>query len=150
MSTWRLRTEQVPAIIHFAGHGNERSLSIVEDQGVLAKEIPLDGKQLLEMLKTMKPLARLCVLNTCGSKVLAEMLVKEGAVECAIGWSGRVTDSVAIAFSRALYGALGDGRNIAEAVSIAKVAAGQTGEPELFAAVESGEIVFIAHENKTI
>ena len=124
-------------------------LSILEDQNVLAKEIPLDGKQLCDLFKTMNPPVRLCVLNACGSKLLAQQLVAEGAVECAIGWPAKVSDSVAIAFSRALYAALGDGRSIAEAVSVAKVATGTAEAPELLAAGEPAEIVFVADESKT-
>lgn len=140
---------EVPAIVHFAGHGNDRSLSILEDRDVIAKEIPLDGKQLCDMFNTMRPRVRLCVLNACGSMVLAQQLVEAGAVECAIGWPAKVSDSVAIAFSRALYGALGDGRNIAEALSVAKVASGASEEPEFVAAGESGTIVFVDGESKT-
>jgi|GEM_PF-5824677 len=140
---------EVPAIVHFAGHGNDRVLSILEDQNVLAKEIPLDGKQLCDLFKTMNPPVRLCVLNACESKSLAHQLVDEGAVECAIGWPAKVSDSVAIAFSRALYAALGDGRSVGEAVSVAKVATGAAvgEEPEFVAA--NGEIVFVADESKT-
>ena len=137
-----------PAIVHFAGHGNDRSLSIIEDRDVLAKDIPLDAKGLCELFQTMKPGVRLCVLNTCGSKALAEELVQRGAVACAIGWPAKISDSVAIAFSGALYGALGDGRNIADAVSVAKVASGTGAEPELIAKNGSENIVFVEGEKE--
>jgi CHAT domain len=139
---------EIPTIVHFSGHGNDRSLSIVEDRDVIAREIPLDGKQLCEMFKTMHPRVRLCVLNSCGSKVLAQQLVEAGAVECAIGWPERVSDSAAIAFSRALYGALGDGLCIDEALSVAKIASGTGEEPVLFTAGEPRTIVFVDGESK--
>jgi hypothetical protein len=135
-----------PDIVHFAGHGNNRSLSIIEDRDVIAKEIPLDSKGLCELLQTMEPPVRLCVLNACGSKAVAEEIVQAGAVACAIGWSAKVTDSVAIAFSGALYGALGDGRSIADAVSVAKVASGTGDQPELVVGSGSENIVFVLGE----
>jgi hypothetical protein len=137
-----------PAIVHFAGHGNDRSLSILEDRDVIAREIPLDGEQLCVMFSTMRPRVRLCVLNACGSKVLAQQLVKAGAVECAIGWPAKLSDSVAISFSRALYDAIGDGRNMCEALSVAKLASGAGEGPELFAAGEPDTIAFVNGEGK--
>lgn len=141
---------ELPAIVHFAGHGDERSLSILEDREVIAKVVPLDADQLREMFKTMKPTVRLCVLNACSSTGLAETIVKEGAVECAIGWPAKVTDSDAIAFSRAFYGALGDGRNISDALSIAKVAAGTKDGPVLFAGSDLDTLVFITEESRSL
>lgn len=122
-----------PAVIHFAGHGNDRSLSIIEDHGILANETPLDAEQLSGMLRTMQNRVRLCVLNACASEGLARRVAEARVVDCAIGWPAKVSDSAAIAFSRALYAALGDGRTIADALDVAKVACGSA-EPVLVVA----------------
>ena len=122
-----------PTIMHFAGHGNNRSLSIIEDHEILANETRLDADQLCNMLGTMQEHIRLFVLNACASLELANRLVGAGVVSCAIGWPAKVADSAAIAFSAALYGALGDGRSIGDAVAVAKVACGTADEPILVA-----------------
>ena len=120
-----------PQVVHFAGHGTDRSLSIIEDHGVLANESPLNASQFGAILKTMQDPIVLCVLNACDSDELADELVKQGAVKAAVGWSGKVLDSQAIAFSRALYGALGDGRSIVDAVEVATQACSEDNKPVL-------------------
>lgn len=134
-----------PCVVHFTGHGSERSLSILEDRTVIAKAIPLDALQLSEMFNTIKPRVGLCVLNACTSAELARYLAATGAVCCAIGWPAKIPDSVAIAFSRALYDSLGDGRSVAEALKVAKVASAPY-VPEHFVAAELKDIVFITSE----
>ena len=138
---------QRPRIVHFAGHGNKRSLSIIENHGVIANEIPLDADQLCEMLKTMEKRVRLCVLNACESTKLAQRLVQVGAVDYAVGWPAQVPDSVAIAFSRTLYGALGDGRTVADAVNVGIVACGPDHRPVL-AAVDSADSTLVVGEEE--
>jgi CHAT domain len=130
-----------PTIVHFAGHGDEWSLSIIADRGVLINETPLDAKQLCEFLGTMQDPVRLCVLNACDSAELAQQLVSEGVVKVAVGWSAKVSDSEAIAFSAALYGALGDGRTLSEAISVARVASGTGSERLLVAGADSDKEV---------
>ena len=103
-------------------NGDDRSLSIIEDGGSLANEIPLSADGLCEVLQSMEKRIRLCVLNACASAELASRIVRASAADHAVGWPGKISDSAAIAFSRALYGALGDGRDIADAVDVAKVA----------------------------
>ena len=98
---------------------------------MLANESPLNASQFGAILKTMQDPIALCVLNACDSDELADELVKQGAVKNAVGWSGRVSDSQAIAFSRALYGALGDGRSIVDAVEVATQACSEDNKPVL-------------------
>ena len=118
-----------PAVVHFAGHGNGRSVSIIEDHGIVASETPLDGSQLCEVLGTIEPRVVLCVLNACLSDALAGELVAAGVAEHAVGWPSRVSDSAAIAFSEALYSALGDGRSVGDAVNVAIFACGPEYRP---------------------
>ena len=124
---YRLR----PKIVHFAGHGDERSLSIIEDHHLLANETALSAEEFHKVLKTIEEKVVLCVVNACESEGLARALVDAGVVEYAVGWPSKVSDSTAITFSRALYGALGDGRTICDAFDIAKVACGPREVPIL-------------------
>ncbi len=112
-----------PRILHFAGHGDDRKLTILDDRGAIVREVPLDVSQLADLLRTLADTLRLCVLNTCKSAPLARELVAGGLVAHAIGWDVGVADTAAIAFSVALYGALGT-RTLTEAVQIGRVAAG--------------------------
>jgi hypothetical protein len=138
-----------PTIVHFAGHGDERSLSIVEDLGLLANETPLDANQFCDMLRTMQDHVLLCILTACRSVELAQQLVNEGVVTFAVGWPGKVSDSAAIAFSGALYSALGDGRGINDSVSVARVACGMGNEPLLIAADQADiDLVVVEARNE--
>lgn len=135
-----------PTVVHFAGHGDDRSLLIIEDHGLLANETPLDANQLCDMLRTMQERVRLCVLNACVSLDLAQRLVDEGAVDFAVGWPAKVSDSAAIAFSTALYAALGDGRSIGDAVTLARLACGSGDQPVLVAGDRSDTDVLVVGE----
>jgi hypothetical protein len=122
---------QRPDVIHFAGHGNDRALAIIEDRGLLASTVALDASEFGRILQNMQNPILLCVLNACDSMTLANSLIAGGKVQNAVGWEGRVSDSVAIAFSRALYGALGDGRSVTDAVAVAAAASGAGDAPKL-------------------
>ena len=120
-----------PKIVHFAGHGDERSLSIIEDHNILVNEAALSAEEFLAVLKTMEEGVVLCVLNACESEGFARDLVGGGGTRYAVGWPNKVSDSTAIAFSRSLYGALGNGRTMGDAFHIAKVACGPREVPVL-------------------
>ena len=139
-----------PKIVHFVGHGNERSLSIIEDHHLLANETALSADEFTRVMETMKELVMLCVLNTCESEGLAAALTDAGVVEYAVGWSSKVSDSTAITFSRTLYGALGDGRTMCDAFNIARVACGPHEVPVLMLgkAAPAGPLVGGGEENR--
>ena len=120
-----------PKILHFAGHGNERSLSIIEDHHLSANETALSIEEFLTVLKTIEEDVVLCVLNACESEGFARDLVGEGGTGYAVGWPSKVSDSTAITFSQALYGALGDGRTMCDAFDIARIACGSREVPVL-------------------
>jgi hypothetical protein len=112
-----------PGVMHFAGHGDERSLSLILDENVLVGPQPVGAQQLADILRAFSKRLRLCVLNTCDSATIAEFLCTNGAVDSAIGWPGKVPDSIAIAFSESLYSSLGDGVGVARAVELAAASA---------------------------
>jgi hypothetical protein len=122
-----------PSILHFAGHGNERSLSFILDHGAVASNTPVVDKRLAAIVSQFPNRVRLCVLNTCSSASVAEHLVQNHAVDAAIGWPGKLTDSVAIAFSRTLYKCLGDGLDLLRSMRLAGESSGSTEKPVLHA-----------------
>jgi hypothetical protein len=134
-----------PSIMHFGGHGNDRSLSIMVDQGVLTREIPLDGKQLAAILKSFPETVQLCVLNTCESALIAKHLVDSNSADFAVGWPRSVDDSTAIAFARALYRSLGDGLKLSQAIVLAEQASGAAESPRLYSAagLDSRDFAFV-------
>lgn len=120
-----------PAILHFAGHGDDRSLSFILDQGLLVGQTPLIAERLTSILSNFPQIVRLCVLNSCSSGPIAEHIVNSGAVEAAIGWPATVSDANAIAFSGAFYGRLGDGLSLQRSFALAADSLGITQVPVL-------------------
>ncbi len=125
---------QHPMILHFAGHGDDRSLSLVLDQGAVVSDTQLLAEQLATILKTFPNRVRLCVLNTCKSSSIAKHLVDANAVDAAVGWPAKLTDEDAIAFSRGLYGSLCDGLGLSRSVTLGWQASGTADEPILYTA----------------
>jgi hypothetical protein len=113
-----------PVVLHIAGHGNDRSLSILSEQGLLVSQTALLKEQLAAILGSFPERVFLCVFNTCHSSDMAEYLVRENIVKAAIGWPGTLDDSKAITFARLLYGRLGDGLSLSQAVALANEGCG--------------------------
>jgi len=108
-----------PRLIHFAGHGDERSLSFVKDQELLASAVPVTAEKLGTILSHFPNPVAVVVFNTCNSADIARALVESGVVDIAIGWAGKVADSAAIIFSELFYKHLGNGLAIGSAFGIA-------------------------------
>ena len=138
-----------PTIIHFGGHGNDRSLSIILDQDLVVNATPLSAEQLATILGSFPDRLHLCVLNTCDSAPIAERLVLSDVVDSAIGWLGPLDDSVAIAFSRGLYGSLGDGLSLSRSVVLAKESSGTSESPQLYSAAGVEPTVFFFGERSS-
>lgn len=120
-----------PAILHFAGHGDDRSLSFISDQGLLVSHTPVIAEQLATILSNFPDRVHLCVLNTCDSATVAQHIVNARVVDAAIGWPAKLSDTVAIAFSRVLYGSLGDGLTLSQSVTLATQSCGSDEKPHL-------------------
>ncbi len=120
-----------PAILHFAGHGDHRSLSFILDQGLLVNPTPLIAEQLAAILLNFPSRIRLCVLNTCDSASVAKHLIDRHVIDAAVGWPAKVTDAAAITFSRTLYQCLGDGLSLSKSVSLAAESCGSEDKPLL-------------------
>ena len=122
-------------IIHFAGHGDDRSLSLIDDQGILVSATEVIAEQLAGILKNYPQRVRLCILNTCNSAPVAEHLVRANAVDAAIGWNHKIADMDAVAFSGTLYSLLGDGVGLRQAFDLASQVVG-SGRPPTLSAID--------------
>src|SRR5262249_49072467 len=108
-----------PTILHFVGHGDDRSLSFLMDQDLVVSTVPVADEKLAEILLNFPYRVRLCVLNTCESAPVAEHLVNAHAVKAAIGWPGKLADVNAVSFCRVFYRALGDGLTLEASLNLA-------------------------------
>jgi len=109
-----------PDVLHFAGHGNDRTLSIIRDRGALVQARPLMGDDLRSMLENFPHRVRICMFNTCESSRLAADLAAAAVVDVAIGWDGKVDDNAAIDFATGFYRHLAEGLSIHNAFHLAR------------------------------
>jgi hypothetical protein len=121
-----------PTVLHFAGHGDDRSLAFLLDQDVLVRQAPLIADQLAGVLHNWPFRVRLCVLNTCASEPVARQLVDTQVIDAAVGWPSKLTDAAAIAFSKTFYGSLGDGLGLERSVKLAAETCGSECTPTLY------------------
>jgi hypothetical protein len=109
-----------PDIIHFGGHGDDRSLGLLQDQELLVQTIPVPADQLVRILREFPQRVWLCVFNTCNSAAIAQSVVQGSAVDFAIGWTGKVPDSDAIRFAARFYHHIANGLSVGQAFGIAE------------------------------
>jgi hypothetical protein len=121
-----------PAILHFVGHGDDRSLTFISDEVLLVSQTPVPAAQLAAILSNFPDRVRLCVFNTCDSASVAKHLVDAHVVDAAVGWPAKLADAVAITFSRTLYGCLGDGLPLSRAIALAAQSCDSDQTPELY------------------
>ena len=121
-----------PAILHFAGHGDDRSLSLILDHGLVASQTPMIAEHLAEILRNFQTRVRLCVLNACASASAAKLLVDKQVVDAAVGWTAKVTDAAAIKFSETLYGCLGEGLALSQSIALAAQSCDSGETPSLY------------------
>jgi hypothetical protein len=116
---WAVRGEELldalldhrPAIVHFAGHGDEDCLIL---EGVDGQPAILAGEALAALLGAAGGV-RCVVLNACWSDALAEALLR--VVPCVVGMAADLNDRAAIAFAAGFYRMLGLGESVAGAVA---------------------------------
>jgi len=109
-----------PCVLHFAGHGDDRSLSMIVDQELLAHEEPLTIDQIRRILTSFPSRVPLCVFNACATAAIARALADEGIVDAAIGWNDRVPDGVARSFGALFYEGLANGLFLHSAFTLAE------------------------------
>lgn len=105
--------EDVPLILHFAGHGEAGALYLEADDG---QARPIEGQRLKKFLKLF-PNIKCVVLNACYSDTLADALVE--VVPCVVGMEAQATDVFAVKFAVAFYDGVGAGRTYERAYDVA-------------------------------
>jgi CHAT domain-containing protein len=110
--------EHKPHIVHFCGHGNSGAQIILEDEH--GHPHPVNKEALVNLFQTLKDNIRVVVLNACWTGLQAKEIVQ--TVDYAIGMNKPIGDPAAIIFAAWFYHAIGSGRTILEAYSLAKVA----------------------------
>lgn len=111
--------EDAPHVLHFAGHTDDRSLSFIKDQELVASNVPVTADKLRKIFDAYPSPISALVFNNCNSASIAEHMVKSGIVHIAVGWEGKVPDSAAISFAELLYKHLGNGLSIGSAFTLA-------------------------------
>ena len=97
-----------PQVVHFAGHGGDRGVIYMGDAhgrpGAVGKEA------LAELFGILSEWIKVVVLNGCDTLPAVEALSE--VVDYAIGMNQPLTDTSAIVFAEAFYGALGMGKTV--------------------------------------
>lgn len=104
-----------PTVVHFCGHGAGIDGIALEDNDGNARLVT--ARALAGFFELFSDKVRYVILNACYSAQQAEAIVQH--VDYVIGMKKGIDDAAAIEFSVALYDALGAGRNIHFAYSLA-------------------------------
>lgn len=96
-----------PAIVHYAGHGEEGGI-FLESEGGAPKRVSTEA--LREMFSALRPRIRVVVLNACHSWATVETL--NGLVDYAVGMDGEIGDRSAVSFATGFYTALAFGESV--------------------------------------
>ena len=110
-----------PQILHFSGHGSEKSALIFknEDTGEI-EQVPQSA--LSEVFRVLGKNIDLVFLNACYSEKQAKAIAEH--VNCVIGMSDAVSDDTAIEFASTFYLSLGFNKSVKESFDIAIVQLG--------------------------
>jgi hypothetical protein len=122
VQAWAVRTSDLqqcllrhrPVIVHFSGHGTLDGQIMLEDKQ--GRAMAMSTSAIARLFEILRDNIRCVVLNACASKVQAEAIAKY--IDCVVGMSAAIDDASAIAFSGALYQALGFGRSLKEAFKL--------------------------------
>jgi hypothetical protein len=116
-----------PKILHFSGHGSEKSALIFTNENTgQSEEVPPDA--LANLFKALSNKIELVFLNACYSEKQAKAIAEH--INCVIGMSDAVYDTTAIEFASMFYLSLGFKRSIKEAFDLAAVQVGMMSLPE--------------------
>lgn len=113
-----------PAIVHFAGHGEDRQMVLVRDRDPLVEMMRLHPEQAEVLFRNFPVRVRLVLFNTCHSIELARHLVERDVVDLAIGIEGKISDDHAVRFAATFYRQVAEGRSVRVAFDLAGVHVG--------------------------
>jgi CheY-like chemotaxis protein len=107
-----------PKILHFSGHGSERSALLFKNENTgQIEEVPPSA--LSKLFKVLGKQIDLVFLNACYSEKQSRAIAEH--VNCVIGMSDAISDIAAIEFASSFYSYLGFGKSIQEAFDLALV-----------------------------
>jgi hypothetical protein len=110
-----------PQILHFSGHGSEKSALIFKNENTgQIEEVP--PSVLSDLFKVLGKKIDLVFLNACYSEQQARAIAEH--VNCVIGMSDAIPDDTAIEFASTFYLSLGFNKSVKEAFDIAIVQLG--------------------------
>jgi hypothetical protein len=115
---------EAPDVLHFSGSLNAGSILLHSADGGVRAVVE---SALVGLVRAINADLRLVVLNACDSLGCARALAD--ITGCAIGVEHQITDSAAIAFSRALYRAIAFGQSVGNAYTQACLALEMDGVP---------------------
>ncbi|HYY99559.1 MAG TPA: NB-ARC domain-containing protein [Pyrinomonadaceae bacterium] len=104
-----------PHIVHFAGHGSEGEIFLMNDDGVSQ---PVGKEVLARLFDILRDNIRVVVLNACYSKPQAEAISR--VIDYTVGINSAIGVESCIGFAAAFYRALAFGRSVEEAVELGK------------------------------
>ena len=115
-----------PKILHFSGHGSEKSALIFTNENTgQSEEVPPDA--LANLFKVLSNKIDIVFLNACYSEKQAKAIAEH--INCVIGMSDAIYDTTAIEFASTFYLSLGFKRSIKEAFDLAAVQIGMLSLP---------------------
>ena len=107
-----------PKILHFSGHGSEKSALIFKNENTgQIEEVPPSA--LSKLFKVLGKEINLVFLNACYSEKQARTIAEH--VDCVIGMSTTISDIAAIEFASTFYSSLGFGKSVEDAFDLAIV-----------------------------
>jgi CHAT domain-containing protein len=115
-----------PKILHFSGHGSEKSALIFTNENTgQSEEVPPDA--LANLFKALSNKIDVVFLNACYSEKQAKAIAQH--IHCVIGMSDAVYDTTAIEFASTFYLSLGFKKSVKEAFDLAAVQIGMLSLP---------------------
>ncbi len=106
-----------PNIVHFSGHGTEKSEIILEDDAGMGQAVSTTA--LSNLFSVLSDNIRCVVLNACYSERQAQAIAKH--IDCVVGMSDAIGDLAGIRFASSFYLALGYGRDVQTAFDLGTV-----------------------------
>jgi len=100
--------EEQPDVVHFSGHGGSEGLILMDPEGRGPHSV--GSEALRQLFLACRGNIRVVFLNACSSLPQAEAIA--GAVGCAIGMRGKISDAAAITFGASFYRAIGFGESV--------------------------------------
>ena len=105
-----------PQILHFSGHGSDKSALIFKNENTgQSEEVPPIA--LSNLFKVLSKKIDLVLLNACYSETQARAIAEH--VDCVIGMSEAIYDTAAIEFASIFYLSLGFKKSVKEAFDLA-------------------------------